>query len=413
MKYANIVMQRQGRCTIGDDIQLLAIENLYKHMGINYDDVVRIPFHELATYDGEYLVLPISYPLYGYNKEMNITQYSNRIIPVFLGFATLTQHYSKEEVDYLRTYQPIGCRDQYTMEALRNHNITAYLNGCMTATLPIRRKDGNRKYRKIYCVDIPADFIQHIPEGVIKDSVFTNHVYMSDECEFGTEEKAREVYEEYVNEAKMIVTTRMHAALPCLAAGIPVVLIKDYMSQRFPFLKSLIPVYTEEQYSDIIWDPSPVDYEDVKQTILSTTGKRLRSAYDKYNDIYSISDFYESTPEQDLFIDGLTNTIEYLKNNYQRDDNFEYVLWAITQTADNIYHYIESNYPNAVLKAVIDRDRRVSFHGTQSTSKEWLKGNSNPLVFVCAPAAISESTSYLHQINHSNYYQCWADKLPR
>ena len=67
MKFANIIMTREGRCTIGDDIQLLAIENLYNYMGIDYKEVVRIPFNQLSTYDGEYVVLPISFPLYGYS----------------------------------------------------------------------------------------------------------------------------------------------------------------------------------------------------------------------------------------------------------------------------------------------------------------------------------------------------------
>ena len=35
MKFANIIYtKRNDRLTIGDDMQLLAIENLYKYMGI-------------------------------------------------------------------------------------------------------------------------------------------------------------------------------------------------------------------------------------------------------------------------------------------------------------------------------------------------------------------------------------------
>ena len=79
MKFANIVMTRNGRCTIGDDIQLLAIENLYRYMGIDYNEVVRIPFNELATYDGDYVVLPISFPLHGYSHDAVITQYLSLI----------------------------------------------------------------------------------------------------------------------------------------------------------------------------------------------------------------------------------------------------------------------------------------------------------------------------------------------
>ena len=72
-------MTRKGRCTIGDDMQLLAIENLYKYMGIDYNEVVRIPFSELSTYSGEYVILPLSFPFYGYSNGINITNFSPKI----------------------------------------------------------------------------------------------------------------------------------------------------------------------------------------------------------------------------------------------------------------------------------------------------------------------------------------------
>lgn len=53
MKYGNIIYnKRKGRLNLGDDIQLLAIENLYKMMNIDYKDVVRIEFADLYTWGG-------------------------------------------------------------------------------------------------------------------------------------------------------------------------------------------------------------------------------------------------------------------------------------------------------------------------------------------------------------------------
>ena len=66
MKYANIRMQRDGLNNLGDNIQLLAIDNLLHYMGVPKEDIVYIDYYDLATYDGEYVVLPINYPLYGY-----------------------------------------------------------------------------------------------------------------------------------------------------------------------------------------------------------------------------------------------------------------------------------------------------------------------------------------------------------
>ena len=75
MKYGNIIYEnRYDRMNLGDDIQLLSIENLYNQMGIDYKDVIRVNYRELATYDGEYVILPISFPMLSYTHEQNFRQ---------------------------------------------------------------------------------------------------------------------------------------------------------------------------------------------------------------------------------------------------------------------------------------------------------------------------------------------------
>lgn len=59
-------------------------------------------------------------PFYGYSNANNITNFSPKIIPVFLGFATMANTYNTADISYLKKYEPIGCRDQYTMNAVRN-----------------------------------------------------------------------------------------------------------------------------------------------------------------------------------------------------------------------------------------------------------------------------------------------------
>lgn len=411
MKFANIIMKREGRCTIGDDIQLLAIENLYKYMGIDYKEVVRIPFNELATYDGEYAVLPISYPLYGYSHDTAITQYSDKIIPVFLGMAILTDELSEKEIEYLKKYEPIGCRDQFTMEVLRKYNIIAYLNGCMTATFP--RRDTTKTYDNIYCVDIPDSFRSIIPKEILQHCIFRNHVYMSNECPNGTEEKAREIYNEYVNNAKLIITTRLHAALPCIAAGIPTVLVKDQLSYRFAIINKLMHIYSKNEYDVINWNPEPVNYEEFKKKILDLASKRVMDTYNKYKEMYEISEFYEGNTENTNYFEAITDAINYLKKNYNSDDYFEYSLWGVAQTAEMVYRHIKNTYPNAVLKAVIDRRNGIDFCGVMSTGKEWLIENKNNLCLVCVPAAMPEAREYFKKIEHKKYLLCWEDSLPR
>ncbi len=411
MKFANIVMDRKGRCTVGDDIQLLAIENLYKYMGIDYNNVIRIPFSQLSTYDGEYAILPLSFPFYGYSNENNITNFSPRIIPVFLGFATMVQNYNETDLKYLKRYEPIGCRDQYTMNALRKNGIDAYLNGCLTAALPKKRNGFDGK-KKIFCVDIPDSFHKYIPEDIMENCEFVNHVVFSDECPNGTEERAKEVYKRYIDEAKMIITTRMHAALPCIAMGIPVILAKEKFSLRFPIIQKYIPVYTEENFNKINWNPESVDYEDFKQKILASAANQLRIAWKKYEQICEISEFYESD-NNSTYLDNFSDTITYLKSNFNKEDSFSYILWGITQTAELVYSYISEIYKNAKLVAVIDQYKNMEIYGLNSSKKEVLEKYPDSICFICAGAAMPEAKDYFKKIGYNKGVFCWSDGLPK
>lgn len=412
MKFGNIIMDRIGRCTVGDDIQLLAIENLYKHMGIDYNDVIRIPFSELSTYSGEYVILPLSFPFYGFSNGNNITNFSSRIIPVFLGFATMLNHYNETDLKYLQKFQPIGCRDQYTMSALRQQGIEAYLNGCMTATLP-RMRNGFDGRHKVFCVDIPDDFKKFIPKEILENCEFVNHVVFSKDCPQGTEVKAKEVYKRYVDEAKMVITTRMHAALPCIAMGIPVILAKDKYSVRFPIIERFIPVYTAEQFHQIDWEPKSVEYENIKLEILNCASRRLKDTYDKYADIYKISEFYETDSSSAMYLDNFSDTEAYLEKTLKKMDTFEYILWGVTQTAELAHSYIKSHYKNAKLVGVIDQFKDLEIYGMHSSKKEIIEKYPNSICLVCAGAAMPEAKKYFNDINYKNGIFCWSDGLPQ
>ena len=410
MKFANIIYYRgNGRMTIGDDMQILAIENLYKEMGIDYNDVIRIPFHSLHNYDGEYVVLPISFPLYGYNHDITITQFSPKIIPVFLGLSMLTDHLSEEDIMYLRRYEPIGCRDIWTMNNLRKKNIQAYLYGCITATYPQRwTKEGKNR---VFCVDVPEDFKRYIPENILKECEFISHSFYANELENGPESKAKELYEMYVNKGKLIITTRLHAALPCLAAGIPVILLKDNYSFRFAGIDKLIHIYTKDEYNNIDWEPQPALYEEIKKEMIQLAARRLKETYDKYKHIYSISEYFESREEKAYYVDFYDNTIEFIDNKYDPNDEFEYVLWGVTQTADLIHRYINANYKRAKLVAVIDRDKRLDFYGVKTCTSDYVCNNVDKLYFVCTGAAIQESMKVFNELQCRNYFQCCQDGI--
>lgn len=64
---------------------------------------------------------------------------SKQIIPLFVALHINSnfkeQLLSAKSIEYLKKYEPIGCRDYYTMNILRAKGIDAFFSGCMTLTL--------------------------------------------------------------------------------------------------------------------------------------------------------------------------------------------------------------------------------------------------------------------------------------
>lgn len=400
MKYANIVFDgnRKGSVNIGDDLQLLAIDNMYKQMGIASSEIVRIGLSELTTYDGEYVILPISFPLYGYREKMYITMFSPKIIPVFLALSIMSSNISEEECIYLRRFEPIGCRDYHTVKILRSHNIMAYLNGCMTATLP---KRDNLNGKNVYIVDLPKKYFDYIPDSIKKDAVIKSQIL--DCCE-KPEKEMQELLDEYADNASLVITTRLHCAMPCVAMGLPVVLMKDRYSFRFPFISRYLHVYEKEEFDRIDWNPSSIEYEDEKISILEMAIMRVKEAFNKYASIFNVSYFYEKDNiREDYYIEHFDNVKEYIDATFDKEQFFEYAIWGITQKADMICEYLSNNYPNSKLVYVYDQNKQIQFHGILSGNDTAAICKKDVFVFVTTATANIPAIDLFASVNKKNF----------
>ena len=411
MKYGNIIYsKRNGRLNLGDDIQLLAIENLYKMMNVDYKDVVRIEFAELYTWEGEELVVPISFPIISYNKQMNITCFSPKIYPVFLALSILTESLGKRDIEYLKCFAPIGCRDAHTLKVMKKYDIPAYLFGCMTMTFPkVWKEDGDKD--KVFCVDISEKLSDFIPSDIKKDCVYLSNAYDIEEIVGKTEDKAREVYDLLINKARLVITARMHVALPCVAAGIPVVFAKDLYSYRFMGINRIVKIYSEDEYSLIDWCAEPLEYEEYKQKMIKLAILRVRNKFNEQEEITNYNKCLSNTNMREGVIESVYNTEQYLEGLFSRDDEFEYIIWSVTQTADQIYNLVSTKWNKAKLVAVVDRSKRVDFHGIFSSSKEVILLHKNAIVLVCSDAAISEAKIYFSENNIISYYYCCLNNM--
>lgn len=413
MKYGKLVYtKRNDGLTIGDDMQLLGIENLYNYMGISDEDILNVDFHELKHYDGESVILPISFPLLNYSEGTTITCYSEKIIPVFLGVCILANEYCDEDIAYLKRFEPIGCRDQYTYDNMRKNGIDAYVNTCMTLALPrvVNEKD-LAKREKIFCIDVNGKLKEKIPETLLENCEFVSHTFNLQELEGTAEDKCREIYNRYIKEARLIITDRLHGALPCAAAGIPVIFAKDKFSWRFTGIDKVLKIYTEDEYDSINWNPKPYYFEDIKKLMLENAAQKVVEAYKKYNSISQLNDLFIDRNRKGYFIEFLTGTFEYINSEFRDKSIITYSLWGVTQVAEAVHSYIQKKFPQAQLVAVVDRDKRVTFCGIQSGPIEQLLDNKESYVFVTASAAIRNSQNFFKENKITKYYQCCLDNL--
>ena len=97
--------------------------------------------------------------------------------------------------------------------------------------------------------------------------------------------KARDLLELYRDKARLVITSRLHCALPCAAMGIPVImiLISSQELNRLRLAEEVIPVYRWNQLiwniylkHQVDWDPPVLDIEDIKERIISNTHEQIQ-----------------------------------------------------------------------------------------------------------------------------------------
>lgn len=180
----------------------------------------------------------------------------------------------KESIEYFKKHEPIGCRDYYTVENLKKKGVDAYFSGCLTLTLDHTYKRSKTPSDNIYFTDVNSHLAPTLKfkakclinilfrpltlkriakrqkdcgisvswrqlavfystySSIFTDKVFFNAHYMQQEIEdnFANEQEkfqyADSLLKRY-SEAKYVVTSRIHCALPCLAMNVPVLYVDN------------------------------------------------------------------------------------------------------------------------------------------------------------------------------------------
>ena len=257
---------------IGDYVQALASSQFYPQV----DGFVERD--ELSLYTGE----PCKIIMNGwFMAKPEHWPPPKQIEPLFVAFHINSKAkdamLKPESISYLKQYEPIGCRDTYSRDLLREKGVDAYFSGCMTLTLG-RKYESLEKDDKVYFVDpyfltrwnwkstiraiiflcfhflAIARIARKYPERksflrkcmiltgfyreyrkFFSEKILVNATYIcqqdryysenfsSDVALLGEAERLVKLYAK----ARLVVTSRIHCALPCLGMRTPVIFTEN------------------------------------------------------------------------------------------------------------------------------------------------------------------------------------------
>ena len=160
---------------------------------------------------------------------------------------------SDNSVGWFKKHGPVGCRDEYTLDLLSKAGVDTYLSGCLTSTFV---NEYNYRTNDIFFADVlfrvpgwstsartPREFIKAVVSGdlikvnqrnrilkelfeedMLHESKSISHYHPARHSEKERFAVAEDFLKKYAT-AKLVVTSRIHCAIPCLAFGTPVIFI--------------------------------------------------------------------------------------------------------------------------------------------------------------------------------------------
>lgn len=302
MKYALFEYSTEN---IGDEIQSLAAKKFLPRVDyyINRDYI-----NDFSPENDEQIKIIMNgwYTHRPFNFPVKLKQINPLLISMYINPPVKEVFSSKENVEFFKKYEPIGARSIDTFEFFKNLNIESYVSGCLTLTLNKDNRISKRDF--ILAVDVSDEVYNKMKETaklpIIRMGVDVNHLYMATSIRM----KLAKYYLYLYQSAKLVVTTRLHATLPCLALETPVLNIKlpGFEEYRFRGLQDLANNMTEEEFINGNFDlnnplENPDDYKSIRAEL-----EKICSEFTNYQSNNSFLD--------DTTVDELLNDPELIQS---------------------------------------------------------------------------------------------------
>jgi hypothetical protein len=247
---------------IGDEIQTIATTDILDEMGIEYSYVNRdrISSHQFMPGDHNVVVMngwfTNGYGLDAYYSTRQDLRESVKISwpptgvfhPLAYSFClsewgadrhTPDAFTSSEAKRFYEKSEGFGCRDTHTYKIMRDLGVdSAYVSKCLTLTLDPKKYRRENSMRDLVFVDVPENVkrsVTQAAQGVMKDynvKSYTHEIYDEMVESLDRVKYAKALLSKYAN-AGLVVTSRLHVALPCLAFGTPCLFYYESENSRY------------------------------------------------------------------------------------------------------------------------------------------------------------------------------------
>jgi polysaccharide pyruvyl transferase WcaK-like protein len=194
---------------------------------------------------------------------------NNNISPLFISFhinpSAERDLLKRESLNYLKQYEPIGCRDTYTQNLLQKNGIKSYHSSCITTTFKRDKYITNKTqpegvivigafdrlnpkidYSSLYRLLLSLiKYPIHKLKYILKKQSFENHLRNQNilvkryqqitKRKISSHNQGLKLANDMLKEiakSEIIITSRIHAALPALAMGLKVIFINEGLSHK-------------------------------------------------------------------------------------------------------------------------------------------------------------------------------------
>ncbi|MGU9978030.1 MAG: polysaccharide pyruvyl transferase family protein, partial [Candidatus Oxydemutatoraceae bacterium WSBS_2016_MAG_OTU14] len=200
---------------LGDEIQTIAATRLIRELGFEFGGVV-----DRNTINTDERINLLCNGFFDIDCLHNL--FKDNINPIFsnIHIARKDNNLKAELIEQFKKHEPIGCRDRDTMQFLQSKGIKCFFNYCLTLTFPRREKDPENDRIFIVELDKIMGRAKHYSQ---KNVTPLSHTFPSEYSHTLRMLLAQEFLDFYKNQADLIITSRLHCALPCIAMGIPVI----------------------------------------------------------------------------------------------------------------------------------------------------------------------------------------------